>query len=56
MIKNDYIQDFTLNDRKKEEVFKDICERNNIEPTEEICTKFMGYDMKTYRKEYNTKG
>jgi agmatine/peptidylarginine deiminase len=55
MIKKDYIDNFILNDRKKEEVFKDICEQNNIEPTETICTKFMGYDMKMFRKEYNSK-
>lgn len=54
-IKKDYIQKFVLNDRKKEDVFKDICVQNNIEPTETICTKFMGYDMKIFRKEYNSK-
>lgn len=54
-IKNEYIQKFVLNDRGKEAVFMDICESNDIEPTEEICKKFMNADMKKFRAEYNSK-
>ena len=50
-----YIQDFVLNDRRKEAVFKDICLKNNIEPTKEICMKFLKADMPKFRKEYQSK-
>ena len=52
-IKDDYIQHFVLNDRGKEAVFKDICEKNDIEPTREICMKFLKADMPKYRASYN---
>ena len=52
-IKNEYIQKFILNDRGKEAVFMDICESNEIEPTEEICKKFLGADSRTIRNKYN---
>ena len=51
-IKNEYIQRFVLNDRGKEAVFMDICESNDIEPTEEICKKFMNGDYPSIRKKY----
>ena len=54
-IKNDYIQEFVLNDRGKEAVFMDICESNEIEPTEEICKKFLNADMKKFRSSYYSK-
>lgn len=54
-IKNEYIQKFVLNDRGKESVFMDICESNEIEPTEEICKKFMNADMKKFRADYNSR-
>lgn len=54
-IKNNYIQNFVLNDRGKETVFMDICESNDIEPTEEICKKFLNVDMKKFRADYNNK-
>ena len=54
-IKNEYIQRFVLNDRGKEAVFMDICESNGIEPTEEICKRFMNADMKKFRADYNNK-
>ena len=54
-IKNDYIQKFVLNDRGKEAVFMDICDSNDIEPTEEICKKFLNADMKKFRADYNAK-
>lgn len=52
-IKDDYIQKFVLNNRGKETVFMDICESNGIEPTEEICRKFLNADMKKFRTIYN---
>lgn len=54
-ISKKYIQDFALCDRGKEAVFMDICEKNNIEPTKEICVKFLKADMPKFRKEYQTK-
>lgn len=54
-IKKDYIQQFVLNDRGKEAVFMDICEKNDIEPTEEICKKFLNVDMKKFRTDYHSK-
>ena len=54
-ISKKYIQDFVLSDRGKETVFMDICEKNNIEPTKEICVKFLKADMPKFRKEYQSK-
>lgn len=54
-IKDDYIQNFVLNDRGKEAVFMDICEGNGIEPTEETCKKFLSADMKKFRASYFNK-
>ena len=51
-ISKEYIQGFALNSRGKEAVFKEICEENNIEPTAEICVKFMKADMKKIREDY----
>jgi len=52
LIKNDYIKSFNLNDRRIEDVFLDICVQNDIEPTSEICSTFLGYDSRTKREEY----
>lgn len=52
-IKDDYIQNFYLNDRGKETVFMDICESNNIEPTAELCKRFLDTDLPTFRKRYH---
>lgn len=54
-IKDEYIQKFALNNRGKEAVFMDICESNNIEPTEEICRRFISSDMKKFRVAYHSK-
>lgn len=53
-IKEDYIQGFVLNNRGKEAVFMDICEKNGIEPTKEICVKFLGSDMPKFRANYKS--
>lgn len=54
-IKEEYIQSFVLDNRKAEDVFKDICIKNDIEPTAEICKKFLGYDSRKARDYYNSK-
>ena len=54
-IKEEYINSFVLNDRKKESVFMDICEKNEIEPTKDICVKFLGIDMPKFRAKYNNR-
>lgn len=52
-IKKEYIQNFVLADRGKEAVFLDICINNDIEPTEEICKKFLGNDSPSIRSKYH---
>ena len=54
-IKTEYIQNFVLNERGKEAVFMDLCEQNNIEPTKEICQKFLGADSRKAREYYHSK-
>lgn len=54
-ISKTYIQDFVLNDRGKEAVFKDMCLKNNIEPTKEICMKFLKADMPKFRSVFHSK-
>ena len=51
-IKKEYIENFVLNSRGKEAVFREICFENDIEPDAEICVKFMNSDMKKIREEY----
>lgn len=53
-IKEEYIQSFVLDNRAAEDVFKDICVKNDIEPTAEICKKFLGYDSRKAREYYNS--
>lgn len=53
-IKNKYIDDFDLKDRRIEEVFIDICVNNDIEPTSDVCKKFLGYDSRKSRTEFNS--
>lgn len=52
LIRKDFIESFILNNRRIEDVFLDICVQNNIEPTSEICAKFLGYDSRSKREEY----
>ena len=54
-IKDDYIQNFVLNDRGKEAVFMDMCDKNDIEPTKEFCQKLLGSDSRKAREYYNSK-
>ena len=55
LIKAEYVQNFVLNDRSKEAVFKDLCDQNNIEPTKEICKKILGADSRQAREYYHRK-
>ena len=52
-ISDEYIQSFNLKDMKREAIFKDICLKNSIYPTSEICRRFLNADMKQFRKEYD---
>ncbi len=54
-IKDNYIESFVLNNRGRETLFMDICESNDIEPTKELCVKFMGSDMPKFRTNYYNK-
>lgn len=54
-IKTEYIQNFVLNERGKEAVFMDLCDQNDIEPTKEICQKFLGADSRKAREYYHSK-
>lgn len=42
-IKDDYVQNFVLGKRGKEEVLLDICKSNNIEPTDDLCKGLIDY-------------
>lgn len=52
-ISPEYINEFVLGNRGKEAIFTDICLKNDIEPTEEICMKFMGGNYPTIRQKYH---
>lgn len=51
-IKFEYIRNFVPGETKIEKIFFDICEKNDIEPTKEICIKFLGYDSSATRDKY----
>ena len=51
-IKKEYIKTYQLNDRRIEKVFMDLCDKNDIEPTESICRKFLTSDSKKAREYY----
>lgn len=54
-IKDDYIKNFVLNGRGKETVFMELCDYNNIEPTAELCKRFLDTDLPTFRNSYYAK-
>lgn len=54
-IKDNYIQNFALENRKREAVFFDICDSNDIEPTYEICKGLLNYDSASLRNKYQQK-
>lgn len=53
-ISDEYIQSFDLKNMKREAIFKDICLKNSIYPTSEICRRFLNADMKKFREEYKS--
>lgn len=54
-IKDDYIQNFTLEKRGREVVLFDICDSNDIEPTDDICKALIGACMPSLKKKYQEK-
>ena len=54
-IKDEYIQNFTLGKRGKESVFFDLCDSNDIEPTDDICKGLIGVSMPSLLKTYKEK-
>ena len=51
-ISKDYIQHFTLEKRGKEAVLFDLCDYNNIEPTDDICIGLIGTHMPSLKQKY----
>lgn len=51
-LKREYIKQYTLDDRGIEKIFKDLCDKNDIEPNKNICKKFLNYDCKDARDYY----
>ena len=51
-IKEQYIQNFALENRKQEALLFDICDSNDIEPTIEICKNLIGNNMPSLRTKY----
>lgn len=54
-IKDDYIQRFALEKRGREAVLYDICDSNDIEPTDDICKGLIGACMPSLRTRYQEK-
>ena len=51
-IKEEYIQNFALENRGAETVLFDICDSNDIEPTDDICKGLIGVCMPSLKKRY----
>ena len=51
-IKDDYIQRFALEKRGREAVLYDICDSNDIEPTDDICKGLIGACMPSLRTRF----
>ena len=43
-----YIRNFSVSGRSKEVIFQDICLKNNIEPTVELCKRMLTYDVPSF--------
>lgn len=52
-IKEEYIQNFALEKRGKEAVLFEICDSNDIEPTDDICKELIGSFMPSLNKRYH---
>jgi len=54
-IRNDYIQAFSLGKRGGEDVLYDICDSNDIVPTDDICKSILGYSRSSLLTKYQEK-
>ena len=54
-IRKDYIQSFALGKRGPEDLLFDICDSNNIEPTDDMSKSALGYISKTLKTRYSEK-
>ena len=54
-IKENYIQNFTLEKRGREAVLFDICDSNDMEPTDDLCKELIGAFMPSLQKRYQEK-
>lgn len=54
-IRKDYIQAFALRKRGPEDLLFDICDSNNIEPTDDMSKSALGYISKTLKTRYSEK-
>lgn len=54
-IKEEYIQNFTLEKRGRESVLFDILDSNDIEPTDDICKGLIGVSMPSIKARYQEK-
>lgn len=54
-IKENYIQNFTLEKRGREAVLFDICDNNDMEPTDDLCKELIGACMPSLQKKYQGK-
>lgn len=54
-IRNEYIQAFSLGKRGGEDVLYDICDSNDIVPTDDICKSVLGYSRLSLLTKYQEK-
>ena len=54
-IKESYIQNFALEKRGREAVLFDICDNNDMEPTDDLCKELIGAFMPSLQKKYQEK-
>lgn len=54
-ILSSYIKNFYSNGRSKLAIFYDICNKNDIEPTTEICQLLLGFDERKFRNEWTAR-
>lgn len=54
-IKKEYIQAFALGKRGPEDLLLDICDSNNIEPTDDMSKNVLGYISSTLKTRYSEK-
>lgn len=53
-ISQDYINKFVAHGMAKSVIFHEICVKNNIEPTMDLCKRVLGFDEPTFRKEWHS--